>query len=140
MRLGSIVRFHGFLQHSELRRRLDDTDLLVMSSLHEGGPLVMLEAAMAGVPTVGTAVGHIADLSPEAALSSPLADPVALAENIRRIAENEPLRLKLATAAQQFALAEDADFTARKFRELYRTSVVLDDHRERTGIKSQASG
>ena len=118
--LGSHVRFRGFLAHRELRRRLDEADLLVMTSLHEGGPLVMLEAAMAGVPTVGTAVGHPSDLSPGAALSSPAGDPAALAVNIRRVADDEPLRMKLATAAQQFALAEDADFTARKFGELYR--------------------
>jgi glycosyltransferase involved in cell wall biosynthesis len=132
--LGALVRFHGFLPHAELRSRLDGTDLLVMSSLHEGGPLAFLEAAIAGVPTVGTAIGHLADLAPDTALGSPLGDPLALAINIRQVAENEPLRMKLATAAQQFALREDADFTARKFRELYRDSVVLDEDRERSGV------
>jgi glycosyltransferase involved in cell wall biosynthesis len=132
--LGGLVRFHGFLPHSELRSTLDGADLLVMSSLHEGGALVLLEAAVAGVPTVGTAVGHLADLAPDAALGSPPGDPRPLAENIRRMAEDEPLRMKLAAAAQQFALREDADFTARRFRELYQRSVVLDENRERSGI------
>nr|WP_166180434.1 glycosyltransferase family 4 protein [Altererythrobacter segetis] len=122
LELGSRVRFCGFLPHRELRDRLDEADLLVMTSLHEGGPLVVLEAAMAGVPTVGTAVGHLADLSPAAALCSPPGDPAALADNIRRIAGDEPLRMSLAAAAHTFAMCEDADFTAAAFRKLYFSS------------------
>lgn len=113
------VRFHGFMPHHALRPWVERSDALVMSSLHEAGPLVTLEAATVGVPTVGTAVGHIADFAPDAAVAVPCGDADALAKGIRRIANDEELRLRLGTAAHAHALANDADATARNFRSFY---------------------
>lgn len=117
--LAGHVRFHGFMPHAALRLWVEAADLLVMSSRHEAGPLVTLEAAVAGVPTVGTRVGHIADFAPEAAVAVPVGDAEALAAAIAGLAAAEGERLRLAGAAQQRALAEDADFTAGRFRRLY---------------------
>ena len=113
------VTFHGFMPNSELREQFDAADLLVMSSLHEGAPIAMLEAAVAGVPTVGTAVGNIADWAPEAAIAVPVRDPAALAEAIARLAANEAERLRLARAAHARALADDADVYAAQVRSIY---------------------
>jgi len=113
------VRFLGFKTQRELRPIMEAADLLVMSSRHEAGPLVLLEAAVAGVPTVGTAVGHIAEWAPVAALAVPVADPAALADAIGMVLGDEALRLRLARAAQCRALSEDADYTARRFEALY---------------------
>ena len=114
------IRLLGFKTQRELRPIMEAADLLVMSSLHEAGPLVLLEAAVAGVPTVGTAVGHIAEWSPTAALAVPVGDWEELAEAIRCVLDNEPLRLRMAMEAQRRALLEDADCTARMFEALYR--------------------
>lgn len=114
------VRFLGFKTQQELRPILESSHVLVMSSLHEAGPLVALEAAVVGVPTVGTAVGHIAEWSPSAALAVPVGDAAALAEAIQRVLADEALRVQLAEQAQRRALAEDADYTARTFDALYR--------------------
>ena len=121
------VRFHGFLPQRELRPLVERADLLVVSSRHETGPLVALEAAVAGVPTVGTAVGHIAEWAAAgAALAVPPADPGALAAAIRAVLADEAQRLHMAHAAQCRALAEDAVHTARAFTELYaRVAGVL---------------
>ncbi len=113
------VRFLGFKTQRELRPIVTAADLLVMSSCHEAGPLVMLEAAVAGVPTVGTAVGHIAEWSPSAALAVPVGDPAALAAAIHRVLTDEELRLHMADAAQHRAMLEDADYTVRTFEALY---------------------
>lgn len=113
------VRFHGFKTQRELRPMLAAADLLVMASRHEAGPLVALEAAVAGVPTVGTAVGHLVEWAPAAASTVPVGEPAALADAIARVLEDEDLRLRLATVAQQLALREDADCTARAFEALY---------------------
>lgn len=113
------VRFIGFKTQRELRPLMEAADLLVMSSLHEAGPLVALEAAAVGVPTVGTAVGHIAEWAPAAALAVPVGDASALADAIRRLLADEELRLRLAAGAQLRALCEDADHTARAFEALY---------------------
>jgi glycosyltransferase involved in cell wall biosynthesis len=118
--LAANVRFLGELTHAELRPWFERADLLVMSSRHEAGPLVMLEAAVAGVPTVGTRVGHIADHAPDGAVAVPIADTAALAAAIEDLAANETRRLKVAAAAQAIAVRVDADFTARTFVEIYR--------------------
>ncbi|MFA6112686.1 MAG: glycosyltransferase family 4 protein [Sphingomonas sp.] len=113
------VRFHDALPHDRLRPWFERADLLVMSSRREAGPIVALEAAIVGVPTVGTAVGHIADYAPDAACAVPVGDAVALADAIVRLSEDESRRMGLARAAQDRALGEDADFTAARFRALY---------------------
>jgi len=122
--LQSRVRFHGLLNHERLREVFEQADLLVMSSRHEAGPLVTLEAGAIGVPTVGTAVGHIAEWAPQAALASPVGNAEALALNLARLLDNEDLRLKIAARAQEHALAEDAECTLRHFEAQYRRVVA----------------
>lgn len=117
--LDARVRFRGFVPNAELRDWFARSDLLVMNSLHEGAPIVLLEGAMAGVPTVGTAVGNIADWSPDAAIAVPRNDPSALARAIAWLAGDEDERLRLATAAQARARAHDADAYARALVSLY---------------------
>ncbi|MGE5721092.1 MAG: glycosyltransferase family 4 protein [Sphingomonadales bacterium] len=123
--LSDAVRFHGFMPHAEVRPWIENADILVVSSRHEAGPLVTLEAAVAGVPTVGTAVGHIADWAPEAAIAAPIGDFDALAGAIGHLAANEDERLRLAAAAQARAVSEDADFTAARTQRLYADLVDL---------------
>ena len=117
--LAGFVRFHGGMPHEELRPWVEQADLLVVSSRNEGAPVAVLEAAVAGVPTVGTAVGHVADFAPDAAVAVPVGDAAALADAIARTAGDESDRIRLARAAQDLALAADADFTAAEFRRLY---------------------
>ncbi len=113
------IEFHGFLTQRAVRPVVDAAHVAIMSSRHEAGPLVVLEAALAGVPTVGTAVGHIAEWSPRAALAVPCGDSDALARAIAMLADDEELRLEIAAAAQRIALRQDADQTARAFDEIY---------------------
>ncbi|TPG11395.1 glycosyltransferase [Rhodanobacter glycinis] len=118
------VRFLGFKTQRELRPLMESTDLLVMSSLHETGPLVLLEAAVAGVPAVGTAVGHFVEWSPSAALAVPVKDWNALANAVHQVLADEELRLRLAREAQRRAILEDADCTAHAFQALYRMALI----------------
>jgi glycosyltransferase involved in cell wall biosynthesis len=116
---GDRVRFHGFLPQAPLRELMLQAHLCVVSSRHEAGPLVMLEAAMLGIPTVGTNVGHVAEWAPEAALAVPVGDSAALAASIAALLADEPRRLRLAAAALARAREEDADHTARAFQAIY---------------------
>jgi len=120
LRLLNTVRFHGFLTQRQLRPLVEAADLMVLASRHETGPVVALEAAIAGVPTVGTAVGHIAEWSPDAALAVPVRDPDRLAAAIRQLLEDEDLRLRMAHGALKRAVRESADYTAERFRALYK--------------------
>ena len=117
------VRFLGFKSQRELRSIVELADLLVVSSRHEAGPFVLVEAAVAGVPTVGTAVGHIVEWAPSAALAVPVGNPERLADAIHTLLADEGLRLSVARAAQCRALSEDADYTARTFDALYQRLV-----------------
>jgi glycosyltransferase involved in cell wall biosynthesis len=117
------VTFHGFLPHRHLRPLVERAHVLLISSRHEADPVAMLEAAVAGVPTVGTAVGHLVDWSPEAAVAVPVGDAEALAREVRAILEDEPRRLRIAAAAQARALREDADWTARRVLAIYESLV-----------------
>jgi glycosyltransferase involved in cell wall biosynthesis len=119
LRLSEVVKFHGFLTQRQLRPLMEAADLMVLSSRHETGPLAVLEAAVAGVPTVGTRVGHLAEWAPSAALSAPIGDWARLAAAVRRLLDDEGLRMSLAREAQQRATREDAEHTAARFRGLY---------------------
>jgi glycosyltransferase involved in cell wall biosynthesis len=118
--LAERIRFHGELRHAQARALVEGAHLHVMSSRHEAGPLALLEAAISGVPSVGTAVGHFAEWSPDAAIAAPVGDADALAAGIGSLLDDEPRRLRMAGAAQRMALANDADCTARLFLDMYR--------------------
>jgi glycosyltransferase involved in cell wall biosynthesis len=123
--LASRVRFHGWVDSARVREIVSRADIYVLSSLHEAGPLAVLEAAMLGVPTVGTQVGHVSEWAPDAALAGPSGDAAALAANLIRLIDDDSLRLALAAEAQRRALADDADCTARLFEAQYRVAVAL---------------
>jgi glycosyltransferase involved in cell wall biosynthesis len=118
--LSRAIRFRGFLPQRQLRPLVEQADLLIHSSRHEAGPLVMLEAAVAGIPTVGTAVGHIAEWSPNAAVSVPVGDWAGLAGAIARLLADDRLRVDIAGEAMRRAVREDADYTAERFHALYK--------------------
>ena len=124
LRLETRIRFHGFLTQAQLRPVLEAAHVHVVSSLHEAGPLVLLEAAVLGVPTAGTAVGHLAEWAPEAALAVPPGDAVALAIAVRRLVDEEDLRLRLAEEALRRAVSESADHTAALFEALHEASTA----------------
>jgi len=113
------VTFHGFLPGDALSPFYRRADLLVHSSRHEAGPLVVLEAAACGVPTVGTAVGHIRDLAPDAAWAVPVGDDAALAAGILALLADEPRRRAMGEAVRSWARANDADATAAAFERIY---------------------
>lgn len=126
------IRFHGFLAQRELRPIFERAHVALISSRHEAGPLVVLEAAAVGVPTVGTAVGHLAEWSPRAALAVPCGDAAALAAAVGALIDDDDLRMRLATAARRRAELEDAEHTARSFDALYRQVVSNDRFATRT--------
>jgi len=114
------VRFHGVLTIDEIVPFYHKAHLFVQSSLHESMGAAVLEASAAGVPTIGTNVGIIAEMAPRAAVAVPVSDPGALAKGIVELLENSGRREALALAAQDFARTYSADWTAAQFEALYR--------------------
>jgi glycosyltransferase involved in cell wall biosynthesis len=121
-RLGLLdaVTFHGWLPTDEVRPFFARADLLVVSSLHEAGPVALVEAAAFGVPTAGTAVGHVAEGDGVRSLAVPVGDAEALADALVTLASDAGLRARLGAAAFAWARENDADRTAARFGEIYR--------------------
>ena len=82
-----------------------------------------LEAAASGLATIGSAVGYVADWSPEAAVAIPAGDDVALAEGILSLLGDPARRERLAREAQLRARACDADWTAKAMEQLYQEAT-----------------
>ncbi len=114
------VTFHGFLPTDRIAPMWERAHLHVVSSRHEAAGVVVLEAAMAAVPTVGTRVGYIADGEPHRAVAVAVGDHDALARAIVALIDDPIRRSVLAATARMWALAHDADSTATMFDQLYR--------------------
>lgn len=125
------IRFHGFLPHHELRPFFERADLLIVTSRHEAGPIVALEAAVAGVPTVGTNVGHLAEWAPMAARVVQPRDSAGLAHAIIDLLSDDEARIELAQRAQKLAIAEHADISTAQFRRVYTEMSRISDARRR---------
>ena len=125
LQLDSRVTFHGFQPTDQLAAFYARAHLHVVSSRHEAAGVVVLEAAAAGVATVGTAVGYVADWHPDRALAVPVQDPDALAAAISDLIQNPARRARLAAAAREWTLAHDADWTAQQFERIYSEVAVL---------------
>jgi glycosyltransferase involved in cell wall biosynthesis len=121
------VSFQGFQPTDALGAFYSRAHVHVVSSRHEAAGVVMLEAASAGVPTVGTAVGYAADWSspdrarvrPERAVAVPVGDPGALADAVIALLQDPARRKRIGAAARAWAVQHDADWTARTFERLY---------------------
>ena len=122
----SKVTFHGFQPTGQLAAFYARAHLHLVSSRHEAGSVATLEAACAGVPTVGTAVGYVADWTSldlardrPAAVAVPVGDPAALAIAVVELLQDGARRDRLAAAARTWALAHNADWTAQQFERIY---------------------
>ena len=117
------VSFHGFQPTDRLPAFYQCAHLLVVPSRHESAGIVVLEAAVSGVPAIGTAAGYIADWSPDGAYGVPAGDVAALADGIVMLLGDPVRRARMAGEADRRARAQDADWTANAMEQLYR--VVL---------------
>jgi glycosyltransferase involved in cell wall biosynthesis len=119
LKIGAAVQFHGFRPLDEIVPFYHKAHLCLQASLHESMGAAVLEAATAGVPTVGTNVGIVEEMAPRAALAVPRRDPLALAEAIVRLLDDSDRRECLARNAQDFAQTYNADWTCAQFEAIY---------------------
>jgi len=97
------VQFVGEVRHDQLPDVYRRATMFVQASYHEAQGMAVLEAAACGLPIVGTRVGALADLAPDAAVATPPGDPIRLGQNILTVL-SDPARLRaLGHAAQDRA-------------------------------------
>ncbi len=119
MGLGDRVSFHGFVSQGRLAEVFRAAHLHVLSSRHESQGVVVLEAAAAGLPTVGTRVGLLDTLAPSAAHAVPVRDADALGDAICRLLADTRAREAMGGSAQRFAQTHDVAWTAQTFEAVY---------------------
>ena len=117
------MTFHGFLPSERVAPLYRQAHLLLHSSRYESQAVVVGEAAAAGLPSVGTAVGVLAELAPAAAVAVPAGDAPALAEAALALLHDPVRRERIGLAAQAWARAHDADWTAARFEAIYQQVV-----------------
>jgi len=131
------VTFHGFRTSDAVAAFYRAAHLHLLTSRHESQAVVVSEAAAAGVPTVGTAVGIVAELAPHAARAVPVADPAALAEAALALLHDQPRREAIGRAAQAWAQQHDAGWTAAQFERLYSSLISQRDLGRRWKIEDR---
>jgi glycosyltransferase involved in cell wall biosynthesis len=113
----------SFLGHREdVPRLLAAADLLVLPSLYEGLPNVVLEAMRFRKPVVATAAPGTTEVVDDGVtgLLVPLRDPVHLTRAIRRVIEEDGLATRLGDAGRSRVEAEfGAGLMVQRFAALY---------------------
>jgi glycosyltransferase involved in cell wall biosynthesis len=102
------IEFTGKLSTEDLARAYADADVFVLPAVvdskgdTEGLGVVLIEAAEMGLPLVGSNVGGIPDVvvEGETGLLAAPADPVALADALRKLADQPELARKLVEGAR----------------------------------------
>lgn len=122
-------------------------DVVVLTSVSEAQPLVVLEANCCRVPCVATNVGACSELlngrtAEDSALGpsglvTPIADPEKTAEAIITILSNSTLREAMGTAGQKrvekFYSEDELNFA---YQELYRKHMLQDKNRTKVLLSS----
>lgn len=113
------VTFVGFVPHHELREQFAWAHLLIHTSVYEGQGVVFSEAAASGVPICGTRVGLLADLGGSFGASVDPGDPDSLAQLVRSVLGDDTRRESLRREARAWASVHTAQWSGKKFAELY---------------------
>jgi glycosyltransferase involved in cell wall biosynthesis len=122
--VGERVRFLGY--RADARSLIGLLDVLVVPSLTEGTPLIVLEAMAAGIPVVASAVGGIPDQirHDKDGLLVPAGDPAALADALLGLLQNPDRARSLGEAALRRADSEFNHATmVRRIEAVYRAAL-----------------
>lgn len=119
--LNGAVTFLGNV--ADIPALLPQGDALVLSSLSEACPMVILEAMATGLPCVATDVGGVPELVTDNGLLVPSGDAAALAQAMCRVATEPALWAQLSAAATNNVPAFDRKTIARCYEAEYTTLV-----------------
>ncbi|MBT4497313.1 MAG: GT4 family glycosyltransferase PelF, partial [Gemmatimonadetes bacterium] len=141
--LEECVEFTGRV---DVRQEYPRMDVVVLTSVSEAQPLVILEANICGVPCIATDVGACSELlygrTPEdralgySGLVTPIADPEATADAIIQILGNDERRWQMGQSGiqrvERFYNEQDLNFA---YLDLYRRYITIGEARRAVGGK-----
>jgi glycosyltransferase involved in cell wall biosynthesis len=118
------VKFLGSRQRDEF---LEEIDVMVLTSVSEGLPFVIIESFAAGVPVVSTDVGSCRELIEgkgdgfgSAGGVTPIGDPQATAGALLPLLQNPELRRSMGEAGRARVAAKyDQEHVVQRYKELY---------------------
>ncbi len=99
MGLRDAVTFTGAVGDDALLARLHGSDVLVVTSRHEGFGVPVLEAMASGLPVVANDAGALPEVVGDGGILVDAQDPYALADAVARAARDGEVRAALAGAA-----------------------------------------
>lgn len=118
------VKFLGPRQRDEF---LEEIDVMLLTSVSEGLPFVIIESFAAGVPVVSTDVGSCRELimgkgdglGPAGGVT-PIGDPAAIAAALLPLLQDPKMRRTMGEAGRARVVAKyDQEQVVRRYRELY---------------------
>lgn len=125
--VGDQIQFLG--DRPDVPELLDESDIFVLASRHEGMPLSIIEAMRSGLPVIASAVGGVPELITHGVtgILIPPSDAHALHAALQRLRSDHRERLRIGRAARQRFLeryTEDVmlDRTHSCYREVWRLS------------------
>jgi glycosyltransferase involved in cell wall biosynthesis len=118
---GDDFRLLGYRE--DATRLVAAADCFVLASNHEGLPVSVMEALVAGVPVVAPAVGGLPEAvtSGDDGLLVAADDPAALADAIGCVATDAVLRERLARGARDAGARFNSARAVRRIEEIYRS-------------------
>ncbi|MEC1262587.1 glycosyltransferase [Bacillus swezeyi] len=116
----SAISFLG--KRHDIPQLMNDSDIIVLPSLHDTFPLVLLEGQFSAKPILAANAGGIKEIISDGAdgMLVPSADSEALAEKLRLLLDDEAIRLQLGKRALDKAIKHwDISFHMASLERLY---------------------
>ncbi len=115
------VKFLGVLPRDQVALLLQEARVFLLSSVTEGFPKVILEAAAAGTPSIVTDVGDCAAIGRRSGFVVPPESPIEIAEALLRLAGSENLREQFSKKARAEALTYTWEARRDRVLNVYRS-------------------
>ncbi len=115
------LTFLGNVQNvPELLSRMD---VLLLSSVSEACPMVILEAMAAGLPVIATSVGGVPELVTDNGIVVPSGDAEAFSAAMKALATDPELRQDMGKRARSYAVKYDKNVIAAQYEKEYMNLV-----------------
>jgi len=116
------VRFHGYVNQTQVAELLATADVYVLPSFAEGVPVGLMEAQASGLPVIATQVGGVSELVIDEVTGFVCrpGDRVQLAERLAQLSADPELRRQMGAAGRARVVADfDSAHEGRRLAALF---------------------